>query len=61
MLTNDRIIAISCIVDDISKEIGHREDSRRRVSGMLFTIFYQIGDCLKASAGASEYVIDSFP
>src|SRR5690349_16484258 len=32
-----------------------------RLSDVLFMIFYQIGDCLKMAAGASEYVIDSFP
>lgn len=110
MLTEDKIIGIYCIVDDILKGIGHKEDSRRRVSdsevittaivsalyfgghidnargfmkmsalipGMLdksrynrrlhqvselvFSIFWQIGHCLKTIAGASEYVIDSFP
>jgi Transposase DDE domain len=110
MLTEDKIISIYCIVDDILKGIGHQEDSRRKVSDseiittavvsalyfgghvdngrnfmkmtrlvpamldksrfnrrlhqisdILFTMFYQIGHCLKAAAGASEYVIDSFP
>ena len=109
MLTGDKIIGIYCIVDDILKGIGHKEDSRRRVSDgeiittavisalyfgghidngrnfmkmtglipgmvdksrfnrrlhglseMLFNIFYQIGHCLKAAAGAAEYIIDSF-
>ena len=32
MLTEDKIIRIYCIVDDILKGIGHREDSRRKVS-----------------------------
>ncbi|MES2330129.1 MAG: IS982 family transposase [Bacteroidota bacterium] len=32
MLTEDRIIGIYCIVDDILKGIGHQEDSRRKVS-----------------------------
>lgn len=31
------------------------------VSDLLFSLFYQIGHCIKAMAGASEYVIDSFP
>lgn len=110
MLTKDKIIGIYCIVDDILKMIGHREDSRRRVSDseiiatalvsalyfgghmdngrgfmkmtglvplmldksrfnrrihqireLTFSIFWQLGDHLKSMAGASEYVIDSFP
>jgi hypothetical protein len=32
MLTEDKIIRIYCIVDDILKGIGHQEDSRRKVS-----------------------------
>lgn len=32
MLTEDKIIGIYCIVDDILKGIGHQEDSRRKVS-----------------------------
>jgi hypothetical protein len=110
MLTQDKIISIYCIVDDILKGIGHKEDIRRKVSDsevittavvsalyfgghidngrnfmkmtelipamldksrfnrrlhqisdLLFMMFYQIGHCLKTAAGASEYVIDSFP
>jgi hypothetical protein len=110
MLTEDKIIRIYCIVDDILKSIGHAEDSRRKVSDseiittaltsalyfgghldngrgfmkmtklvpamldksrfnrrlhqlsdLLFSMFYQIGHYLKSIAGASEYVIDSFP
>jgi Transposase DDE domain len=110
MLTEDKIISIYCIVDDILKGIAHKEDNRRKVSDsevittalvsalyfgghidngrnfmkmtrlipdmldksrfnrrlhqlseMLFTMFYQIGHCLKTAAGASEYIIDSFP
>jgi hypothetical protein len=110
MLTEDKIIGIYCIVDDILKGIGHKEDSRRKISdsevittaivsalyfgghpdngrhmmkimGMVpdmleksrfnrrlhqlseivFSMFYQIGQYLKMSAGASEYIIDSFP
>jgi hypothetical protein len=110
MLTEDKIISIYCIVDDILKGIGHKEDIRRKVSDseiittalvsalyfgghidngrnfmkmtrlvpamldksrfnrrlhglseMLFSMFYQIGHCLKTAAGASEYIIDSFP
>lgn len=110
MLTEDKIIRIYCIVDDILKSIGHTEDSRRKVSDseiittalasalyfgchldngrgfmkmtklvpamldksrfnrrlhqlsdLLFSMSYQIGHYLKSMAGASEYVIDSFP
>jgi hypothetical protein len=110
MLTEDKIISIYCIIDDILKGIGYKEDIRRKVSDsevittavvsalyfgghtdngrnfmkmtklipamldksrfnrrlhqlsdLLFMMFYQIGDCLKTVAGASEYVIDSFP
>lgn len=32
MLTEDKIIRISCIVDDILKGIEHQEDNRRKVS-----------------------------
>jgi hypothetical protein len=32
-----------------------------QLSDLLFMMFYQIGHCLKTAAGASEYVIDSFP
>lgn len=31
------------------------------LSELLFDMFYQIGQQLKAAAGASEYVVDSFP
>lgn len=110
MLTEDKIIRIYCIIDDILKEINHFEDSRRKVSDseiittalvsalyfgghldnsrgfmkmtglvpgmldksrfnrrlrqlsdLLFSMFYQISHYLKSMAGASEYVIDSFP
>jgi len=110
MLTEDKIIRIYCIVDDILKGIGHKEDSRRKVSDsevittalvsalyfgghidngrgfmkvtrlvpdmldksrfnrrlhklsdIIFSMFWQIGHELKNIAGASEYVIDSFP
>jgi Transposase DDE domain len=110
MLTEDKIIRIYCIIDDILKSIGHAEDSRRKVSDseiittalasalyfgghldngrgfmkmtklvpamldksrfnrrlhqlsdLLFSMFYQIGNYLKSMAGASEYMIDSFP
>ena len=110
MLTEDKIIRIFCIVDDILKGIGHFEDSRRRVSDsevittalvsalyfgghldngrnfmkmtrlvpcmldksrfnrrlhcvseLVLSLFWQLGHCLKSVAGASDYVIDSFP
>jgi hypothetical protein len=32
-----------------------------QLSELLFSMFYQIGHYLKSMAGASEYVIDSFP
>lgn len=32
-----------------------------QLSGLLFSMFYQIGHYLKSIAGASAYVIDSFP
>ncbi len=32
-----------------------------QLSDKLFSMFYQIGHLLKAVAGASQYVIDSFP
>lgn len=32
MLNEDKIISIFCLVDDLLKEIGHKEDSRRKVS-----------------------------
>ena len=110
MLCEDKIIALYCITDDLLKGIGHKEDSRRKVSDsevittalvsalyfgghqdnarqfmkmtklvprmldksrfnrrlhevseLLFNLFYQVGHFLKIAAGASEYVIDSFP
>ena len=110
MLSEDKIIGIFCLVDDLLKGIGHLEDSRRKVSdsevittaivsslyfgghidhgrnmmkmtgmipqlldksrfcrrlhqldGLLCSLFFQIGQQLKAIAGASDYVIDSFP
>lgn len=32
MLTGDKVIGIYCIVDDILKGIGRKDDSRRKVS-----------------------------
>ena len=110
MLTDDKIIAIFCLVDDLLKGIGHREDIRTKVSDsevittaivsalylgghcdngrqvmamtgmvpqmlgksrfcrrlhrlepLLCSLFFQVGQHLKSLAGASDYVIDSFP
>ena len=110
MLCEDKIIALYCIIDDLLKGIGHREDNRRKVSDsevittalvsslyfgghhdnarqfmkitklvpsmldksrfnrrlhtvseLLFSLFYQVGNVLKAAAGASDYIVDSFP
>ena len=38
MLTEDKIISIFCIVDDILKAVGHHEDSRRKVSDFHLAI-----------------------
>jgi hypothetical protein len=32
MLSEDKVIGIYCIVDDILKRIGHKDDSRRKVN-----------------------------
>ena len=32
MLKEDKIISIFCLVDDVLKGIGHKEDNRRKVS-----------------------------
>ena len=110
MLSEDKIIGIFCLVDDLLKGIGHREDSRRKISDsevittaivsalyfgghidhsrhmmrmtgmipqmldksrfcrrlhklefLLCSLFFQVGQQLKTIAGASDYVIDSFP
>lgn len=110
MLSEDKIIAMYCIVDDLLKGIGHKEDSRRKVSdsevittsivaalyfgghldhgrhmmkmtglvpamldksrfcrrlhqleGLLWMLFYQIGQYIKDISGACDYVVDSFP
>lgn len=110
MLSEDKIISIFCLVDDLLKGIGHLEDRRRKVSdseiittaivsalyfgghldnargfmkmtrlspqmldksrfcrrlhsleALLCSLFFQIGQQLKTIAGASDYVIDSFP
>lgn len=110
MLSENKIIGIFCLVDDLLKAIGHLEDGRRRVSdsevittalvsalyfgghidhgrqmmkmtgmipdmldksrfcrrlhrleALLCSLFFQMGHRVKAFAGASDYVIDSFP
>jgi len=110
MLSEDKIIAIYCFVDDLLKGTGRQEDIRRKVSDseiitsaivsalyfgghldngrhfmkmtglsplmldksrfnrrlhalsdLLFQLFFQIGQYLKMVAGASDYVVDSFP
>jgi hypothetical protein len=110
MLSEDKIIAIYCFVDDLLKGTGRKEDIRRRVSDseiittaivsalyfgghlenarhfmkmtglspvmldksrfnrrlhalsdLMFQLFFQIGQYLKTIAGASDYVVDSFP
>ena len=110
MLSEDKIIAIYCFVDDLLKGTGRQEDIRRKVSDsevittaiisalyfgghldngrhfmkmtgmspqmldksrfnrrlhalsdLLFQLFFQIGQHLKTVAGASDYVLDSFP
>jgi Transposase DDE domain len=110
MLSNDKIIGIYCLIDDLLKGINHQEDSRRKVSdsevittaivsclyfgghmdnarhmmqmtgmipemldksrfcrrlhqleSLLCMLFFQIGQHIKDIAGASDYVVDSFP
>jgi len=110
MLSESKIIALYCIVDDMLKGLHHREDVRIRVSdsevittafvsvlyfgghldnarcfmkmkgyvprmldksrfcrrlhrlsNLLVTMFFDMGQYLKDMAGASEYVLDSFP
>jgi hypothetical protein len=110
MLSDGKIIALYCIVDDMLKGIYHYEDSRVRVkdseiittafvsalyfgghldharcfmkvkgyvpamldksrfcrrlhrlSDLLLSMFFQLGKDLKDMAGASDYVLDSFP
>ena len=111
MLSENKIIGIFCLVDDLLKGIRHKEDSRRRISDsevittalvsalyfgghiedhgrhmmkmtgmvpqildksrfcrrlhsletLLCSLFFQIGHRLKTIAGASDYLIYSFP
>ncbi len=110
MLSESKIIALYCIVDDMLKGLRHREDSRVRVSDsevittafiavlyfgghldnachfmklkgyvpamlqksrysrrlhrlsdLLVSMFFQLGQHVKDMAGAADYVLDSFP
>jgi len=110
MLSEDKIIALYCIVDDMLKALRHKEDVRvrvsdsevittafvaalyfgghldyarqfmkckgyapqmldksrfcrrlHRVSEPLLVMFFELGQYLKDMAGASDYVLDSFP
>jgi hypothetical protein len=110
MLSDDKFIALFCIVDDMLKGFGHREDVRRKVSDseiittafvavlyfgghldnarsfmkmkgympamvdksrfcrrlhrlsdLMLSMFFDIGQHLKDMAGAADYVLDSFP
>lgn len=110
MLSEDKVIALFCIVDDMLKTLCHREDVRikvsdsevittafvsvlyfgghldnarhfmkmkgyvpamldksrfcrrlHRISDLLMTLFFDMGQHLKDMAGAAEYVLDSFP
>lgn len=110
MLSDTKIIALYCIVDDLLKGLHHTEDARvqvkdsevittafvavlyfgghldnacrfmqlkgyvprmlqksrynrrlLRLSDLLLTLFYQLGQHLKDLAGAADYQLDSFP
>lgn len=110
MLSDNKIIALYCMVDDLLKALHHREDTRvqisdsevittafvsvlyfgghldnarlfmklkgyvpgmleksrfcrrlHRISDLLLWMFFHLGQCLKDLAGASDYVLDSFP
>lgn len=110
MLSESKIIALCCIVDDMLKALHHREDTRvqmsdsevittsfvavlyfgghldnaasfmklkgyvpkmlrksrfcrrlHRLSELLLSMFFQMGQYLKDMAGASDYILDSFP
>lgn len=110
MLSESKIIALYCIVDDLLKKLPHHQDSRvrisdaevittafvaalyfsghldnarcfmklkgyiplmveksrfcrrlHRVSDLVLTLFYRLGQDLKNIAGASTYQMDSFP
>lgn len=110
MLSDTKITALYCIVDDMLKNLHHYEDSRvkvsdsevittalvsvlyfgghwdnarsfmkmkgyspnmldksrfcrrlHRVSDLLMSMFYQMGQHIKDMAGAADYVMDSFP
>ncbi|TDS66217.1 hypothetical protein C8P70_101113 [Myroides indicus] len=40
MLCKDKIISIFCLIDDILKEIKHKEDIRRQVSDSKTKVSY---------------------
>jgi Transposase DDE domain len=110
MFSTSKITALYCIIDDLLKALGHRQDKRVRVSDaevittafvsvlyfgghwdharcfmklkgyvpfmldksrfcrrlhrlsdVLLALFYQMGQHIKDMAGASEYLLDSFP
>lgn len=110
MLSEDKVISLYCIVDDILIHMGHREDRRikvkdseiittafvsalyfsghhdnarmfmkakgycpamlstsrfnrrlHRLSELLYRLFEQLGQHLKDMAGATDYLLDSFP
>lgn len=110
MLSDNKIIALFCIVDDMLKNLRHREDIRikvsdseiittafvsvlyfgghldnarhfmkmsgyvpamvdksrfcrrlHRVSELVISMFFEMSQHLKDIAGASDYVLDSFP
>jgi len=50
MLTEDKVIGIYCLMDDLLKCIHHSEDSSRRLhrlEGLFFAMFQQVGYYLK--------------
>lgn len=110
MLSDRKIIALYCIVDDMLQGMGHREDVRTRVSDsevittafvsvlffgghldnarhfmqmqgyipqmldksrfnrrlhrlsdLLMSMFFELGQHIKDIAGATSYILDSFP
>ena len=69
MLTHDKIIAsrpckrIYESKRNDSKMLDKSRFCRRlhSLEGLLFSLFFQLGQYLKDISGASDYVIDSFP
>jgi hypothetical protein len=45
MLTQDKIISIFCIIDDILQQINHKEDTRRKVSDREIMLTALISAC----------------